>query len=270
VLDEHAPRDQVVGDVHDEKGIAVAAGVDLSGEASHHGGELPSDGEAPDEILFHGGFAETVQGQLPAQPVKLKLLLDRLERMLLGQHLHRAIGTKHQEARPLRTPSEERQPVHRRHVAPVQVLEPQDQWRVETEHLHGLGQLAEHALLHGSLRSALEPPQLPGADEGRHLDQPGWRVLGEDPDDGVAAGFPAEPGQRIEDRQVGFSRAVVVDALPPTDPDRGGRRRLGQERLDHRRLADPGLARNEDDLLLAFTGPGEPAVELLDLRLTTD
>ncbi len=98
--------------------------MDLSGEASHIRGELRSDGESPDEILFHRGFAQTVQGQLPAKPVKLKLFLDRLERMLLGQHLRLSIGAKHQEARPLRAPSEERQPVHRRHVAPVQVLEP--------------------------------------------------------------------------------------------------------------------------------------------------
>ena len=50
VLDQHAPRDQVVRDVHDEEGIAVAAGVDLSGEASHHGGGLRPHGEAPDEM----------------------------------------------------------------------------------------------------------------------------------------------------------------------------------------------------------------------------
>src|SRR6266568_1248437 len=67
-LDEHAPRDQVVRDVHDEKGIAVAAGVDLGGEAYHHRPELPSDGESPDEILFHRGFTETVQDELAAKP----------------------------------------------------------------------------------------------------------------------------------------------------------------------------------------------------------
>ncbi len=95
-------------------------------------------------------------------------------------------------------------------------------------------------------------------------------MLGEDPDDGVAVRFATKPGQRIEDRQVGFAGAVVVHALPTTDPEGGGRSHLAQERFDHRRLANPRLARDEGDLLLALTGPGEPSVELLELRLTAD
>ncbi len=65
-----------------------------------------------------------------AEPVKLELALDRLERMLFRQHLHRSIGAEHQEPRALRAPPEERQPVQRRHIAPVQVLEPQDHRRM--------------------------------------------------------------------------------------------------------------------------------------------
>ncbi len=269
-LDENAPRDQVVGDIHHEEGIAVAAGVDLSGQASHRRGELCSDGKPPDEILLHGRSTETVQGELPTEPVKLKLVLDPPEPMFLRQHLHRSIGAEHQEPRPLRPPPEEREPVQRGRIAPMQVLEPQDQRGVEREGLQGLGQLAEHALPRVRLRSLLESPSLAGADQGRHLDQPRGGVPGEDPTDGVTVRLAAEPGQGIEDRQVGFSRAVVVDALPPTDPDRGGRRDLGHERLDHRRLADPRLARDEDDLALALTGLGEPSVELLKLQLTAD
>src|SRR5204863_1548899 len=70
-LDEHAPRDQVVGDVHHEERIAIAAGVDLSSKASHRRGELPSDAKSPDEIALHGGLTETAQGELVAEPVKL-------------------------------------------------------------------------------------------------------------------------------------------------------------------------------------------------------
>ncbi|PYQ18054.1 MAG: hypothetical protein DMF81_26100 [Acidobacteria bacterium] len=152
----------------------------------------------------------------------------------------------------------------------MQVLEPQDHRRLGRERLDGLGQLAEHALVRGRLRPALERPQLAGADQGRHLDQPRRRVLREGPNDGVTVRFSAEPGERIEDRQVGFSRTVVVDALAPTDPDRGGGRDLAQERLHHGRLADSRLAGDEDDLPLALPGRGEPPVELLDLQLTAD
>ena len=62
-------------------------------------------------------------------------------------------------------------------------------------------------------------------------------------------GDPAQPVERLEDRQVGLARPPMLQALAAPDPDRGvGERDVADEGLDQGGLADPGLAGDEDDL----------------------
>ena len=261
--DESAPCHQVVRNVDHEERIAVAAAVDRGGEAPHRGRAPVGGGKPPYQVFLHRGLGERAQGELPAEPVELQLFLDRGQWMLTG--LHGSIRAEHDEPRPLRAPAEEGQPVERRHVAPVQVLEPQDHRRLRGERVHGLGQLAEHPLARGGLRPRWSTLSSPGPTrDGIWTIQVGAYCARA----GTAAsrsGSRQSRVERIEDWQVGFSRAVVVDALAAADADGGGGGDLAEERLHHRRLADPRLAGDEDDLPLALPRRGQPPVELLEL-----
>jgi hypothetical protein len=81
----------------------------------------------------------------------------------------------------------------------------------------------------------------------------------------------AELPQRLQEWQVRFPFAVVLDALAPGSsrpPLPGGQ--ASQPLLAQRRLAYPGFATNEDGLTGALSRMLEPGLQGLDFPLTSD
>ncbi len=67
----------------------------------------------------------------------------------------------------------------------------------------------------------------------------------------------AQPADRFQHRHVGFRGAELLETLAAGDREGPALRRAGDEVLDERRLARAGLARDEDDLSLAFERSAE-------------
>src|SRR5207249_7066453 len=127
--------------------------------------------------------------------------------------------------------------------------------------------LPQHPLPGRSLDLSLQCLEVGIAEQRRHLHQPSRGMLAEECDDALAAGFPAQPSQRLEDRQVSLTGPVLL-ATPPTRYPR--RPRLGdllEEGIHHRRLPDSRLARHEHDLALAAERLLLPALQLAEFCL---
>ena len=149
----------------------------------------------------------------------------------------------------------------------MQILQHEHQRPRRGQHLQCLGQLAQHALPGGPQHAALHRLQGVGREEGRHLHQPGRRLLRQ-PGHELGPVRPApELPQGLEDRQVGFAGAIRLDALPPGQPQVWCLGHLRQKGVYHRRLADAGLARHEAHLAYAASRLRQPLVELRDLGL---
>jgi hypothetical protein len=152
-------------------------------------------------------------------------------------------------------------------VAPVQVLQPQDDRPRGRHCFKCLRQLAQHALRRGArdidgwLCAVAEPWHLrqPRRGEGFQVD----REL-------VDTDLGAEALHGLEDRQVGLAGAVELDALGVADRCAGrcgGRRHEGSDQAG---LADAGLAGHEHDLPAAGPGFCEQAAEQAQLHLAAD
>ncbi|HEV8635608.1 MAG TPA: hypothetical protein VG370_15390 [Chloroflexota bacterium] len=152
----------------------------------------------------------------------------------------------------------------------MKVVEPDDQRGVARHDLDRLRQLAEHAALRHPHGLTLERPQLGRRDDRGHLHEPRGRVPAKQPDGGLAVPLPAEARDGLQEREIGFADAVVLDASAMGDGRSGAPRQIRKERLDERRLADTGLPGDEDHPSLARPRPLEGATELLQLSVAPD
>ena len=193
-LDEDGAPHELVGDADDEQRIAAGALVDRPGQLV----ERARRGEAAGQVLADGRLVEPRQRDLAALPAHLQLVLDRVERMPSGQRLGGPARGEDQDPRRPGAPREVGEPVHRRGIAPVEILEPEDQGGVRGHDLDGLGQLAQHPLPGDAGGLSLERPQLRGVQDRRHLDEPRRRVLAEQAGDRRPAGLAAQAGHGFE------------------------------------------------------------------------
>src|SRR5262245_37658225 len=95
-------------------------------------------------------------------------------------------------------------------------------------------------------------------------------MLAEDVDDSLAAGCSRQPRKAIEHRQIGFGRAVLLEALTPRDSETLNASRRCQQRVDDRSLADARLAGHEDDLPLSSDRLFEPAPHACQLPVAPE
>jgi hypothetical protein len=86
-------RHQIIHHVDHEQRIALAALKDRPDEAAVLRTII---GEALPEIGGHFGFAEQLQPQFLALLMEFKLLLERAQRMIPGQHLDRPVFADYQ------------------------------------------------------------------------------------------------------------------------------------------------------------------------------
>ena len=77
------------------------------------------------------------------------------------------------------------------------------------------------------------------------MGQPARRAITEHASDRPVR-ITRQPPEGLENRQVGFARAELLDALAASDAH-GAPRERADERVDERGLADPGFAAHEPD-----------------------
>ena len=253
---------QMLHEVHQEQGMAVGARVDARHEGRRHWPPQP-----PCQIRSYVRGGQQFQGQFAHQPVPSQLLHQAAQRVRVEHEVDGAIRPEHQQLRwvpPLRQVGQQ---VHRGPVTPLQVFEHQHQWGVGRQHIERLGEFAAHAGRGRPGHLALEPFQLRLAHQPRELYQPQGRIPPQHRQDRVARRPTAQLPQRLEEWQVRFPLAIMLDALPPPEPPRTPGRTVGQKPIDHRRLANADVAAHEDKLARAVGGALEPILQPRDVLL---
>jgi hypothetical protein len=182
--------------------------------------------------------------------------------MFSRQHFDWPIRAQNHQPRWLASACNRRNQVERRWITPVQIFQVQNQRCFCGDHFERLGHLAQHSLLRRHMRESLQPSAILRANEARHLRQPRWGNSMQNLNQFLAAGLEAQSRQGLKYRQVRLARAILVDALPSTDPNCSvAHERIG-ERTRQRRLTDPWLTRDKDHSLRAAPGLFEPLVKL--------
>ena len=226
-------------------------------------------GEPPGEVLLHGGQAQEFERQLLAVPVHLELLLDGLQRMRRARHIRRPVRSQDQQTRRVPTPGQHAQQIDRGRVAPVQVFQYQHERRVTRHRLERLHQLPQHSLSRRALRAPLYRLHVVVRQQPRQLRQPCRRMLPEDLNQRFAPHPSPQTPERLEHRQVGLARAVLLHALAAADTERAALADLRQQRLHQRRLADPRLPCHEHQLPLPVERLIQPIPQPPQLRVST-
>ena len=293
-LDQIAPAHQVIDHGHRKQCIALGAVVDKARQLVRKRWGAPEFAHplgGPTTVVV--GLGALIPGQLcrglkaPAQvvgqcrrgqPLKRQDAGLAAQAQVLGQaeqgvvpglDLTRAqAGNDHQSCRV--TPA--RQVGHHVQagaVAPVQVFEPQHDGPFAGQRLQRLCQLAQHALCGGVGRRPTQCGRIGGVGQPGQLHQPGRGVAFKRLAQVVGADLPGQLLQRLQDRQVGLTRAVLIDATALDRPQLAGLGMAGHEGLDQRRLANPGLATDEYQLAPASAGRTKGVVQLLQFGLAT-
>ncbi len=250
---QHAGVGPGLGELDDEQRHPVGAPV-------HELGQLLGDrgpGEPATQHRGHRLRAELAQPELAGQPPEPELGPGVGDRGAAGQGVGRPVGAGDQQPGRRGPPGQPGQQVDGRGIGPVQVLQDQHQRPVGGDRLQHRRRLPQPPLGRPAQGPALQLGAVGLLDQGRQLGQPGRGQTGQQ-DQGLAV-VPAEPLQRVEDRQVGLGPAPLLEALAAGHQPGPAPLDLAGERLDQRRLADPGLAGHEHELAPPLLGQ---AVEL--------
>src|SRR5207249_3682110 len=103
--------------------------------------------------------------------------------------------------------------VYGRGVAPVQVLEHDNERPLASERLECPGELTKHPLAVRARHAARERLRAGGVEESGHLQEPARRPALERGDDLAPVGLGAEAIEQVEQRQVRLAPAAELDAL---------------------------------------------------------
>ena len=150
--------------------------------------------------------------------MELQLLLGHPQRMPGRRHVGRPIGREDHQAGWLWAAREHREQVDRRRVAPVQILEDEHERRLCGHHVERFYELAQHSLPRRAVGTALHGLEFCVGDERRELHEPRRRMLLENAHDLVPAWLATQAAERLEHRQIGLARAVLLHALTMPDP----------------------------------------------------
>jgi hypothetical protein len=171
-LDDRSACEQVIDEGHQEE--RVAAGP-LAEEPCHLVREA-APCEAALQVLRHGVDPEIVERDLATTAARQQSLRDCPQRMVRENQLDGAIGREHKEPSRLRPHGDERQQIHRRRIAPVEIFEHEDERDLGAERLDELRHLAQHALAGGAEQVTSEPVTVLLFDEPGELREPGRGV----------------------------------------------------------------------------------------------
>lgn len=254
--EQAAPVDPPVEQVLHEQRIAAAA---AGQQGRQIGGDLGV--VALDQAVMHGPAVQRLQRHDGGQPAAAQLQ-DGGER---GGRIGQPAGAEEEDRRRAPPPHEAVDDVERRAVAQVQILQHQQQRVCRGHGLQGVEKLAQHALAGAD---ALDPGGGRQA-HGGQLRHPA-RCLADQGETDLGR-QTAEHGQHVEQRHERLARAPQVDALAAADYQIGtARGGPGEKGVDQRRLAQPGLAGDEDQPALAGQGFGEAALQRPQLGIAAE
>ena len=152
----------------------------------------------------------------------------------------------------------------------MQVFEHQHQRHVRAQDLKRLGQLTQHPGGRRPLHVALEVLQLGLAEHPEQLPQPQRGIAPQHRHHGRLPGPAAELPQGLQEGEVRFALAKVLDALAARDPHPTARVQAGQHHLHHSRLANASFVTEQDALADALGGPLDVLVDGLDFGPAAD
>jgi hypothetical protein len=214
--------------------------------------------------------SKRLEGKLHAAPVNEQLLLDGAERVLTEDDVGRTVGGEQEEPNGLVSPREVRDQVERRVIAPLQIVEPEHETARGTHRLERLCHLAEHAASGRCTEFLLEKRELATSHQGRHLDEPVGRIAAEDRRELVTPRGTAQATERLEHREIGFARTVMLQAVSAADKKLGINGCLLDEGIGERSLADSCLTGEKHDLPLASLRCREQLLESGELGRAPD
>ncbi len=233
---------------HHEQGIPVRVGVDDGRQFI--GDTRPA--KATREIGGDTATAQVFEVDLRDSTPGAQMHQDLLGRVVQSRHLGRAIGSDEHGASALGPLREDGHEIHRAAIAPVQVLQDENDGTLDRNRLQQPRELAGHSLRGCFGVPAAQPLHVRLRLERGHLSQPARGSRAKGSHQPVSHRTLAHPLQGLQHRHVGLPLAVLLDALTVSDQRVLWGSPNGVEKcFDERALADSGLSLNEDDLTLA-------------------
>jgi hypothetical protein len=248
---------ELVHQRHHEERIPLAAPVDERGEAVRE--RVP--GESGPEVLRRCCLGQGGQRELHGVAVQRELGSDRLERVPARQDVLGAIRADHQEPCGLPPACEHCDEIQRRTVAPMQVLDDQDQRSRRGHGFQRFGHFAQHALGCGTDELPRELLALGIAEQRGQLREPSRREPAQHANHLFAALVATQAANRVEDRQVRLGGAAVFEALTTGDPTRMLIPSPIEPPIDERRFPDACFTGDEDDLPRTRACRGERLIQ---------
>src|SRR6266542_4362565 len=198
VTEENAPTEQVVEHIDEEKGISFRVLVDDLGQPSQQCVGTRRRRESLRDVLDDRVLVQRCERNLLTETPDREVADDRVWRLRQVDHLFVPVRAKQQHGGALRTPCERGDPVQRRRIAPVKILEAEDDSRLYGHGVERLCQLSEHALRCCSGGPSLECSQLSPCLQAGQLREPRGRVSAQRRDKGLPLGLSTQSRQRIE------------------------------------------------------------------------
>lgn len=195
----------------------------LVDQPAQAGGEVAA-GEADPQIVHHVLFAEVGQRQLDALPTYGERPHHVHQCVLADDCVSWTEGPDHQEPCRFTPLGEEPQQVDGGLVAPLQVLEHQQEGHVSGQCLDEDRELAQHALGPDGLQRLPQRGLILGADQPGHLSQPCRCDAAQQLCQAVATLPAHQTLQRLDHGRVRFAQPVLFDTGAASNPD--GRYRL--------------------------------------------
>jgi hypothetical protein len=118
------------------------------------------------------------------------------------------------------------------------------------------------------MHNGLKGLSLRGGEQRWHLHQPARRVLAQQQHDLGTAWPPTESCQSLQDWQIGFPSAIVVDALAMAYPDVFRHAQVRHKAVNQGSFANTRFTCDKPHLSFPLERPGEPLVELRNFGLT--
>jgi hypothetical protein len=169
-VDEHAARDQLIEQADEEQRVAFGPQVNGVRQCVHRRLAVRNWGKALHHVRRDSAFVERWQLDSSAELAGLQVACHAFDQIRAG--LARSISRDDQHSRRLTPPCERGEPVDRRRIAPVQVLDLQNQCRVLRQRFESVGQLAQHALWRRADGASCEQGCIGGCGQRGKLRQP--------------------------------------------------------------------------------------------------
>lgn len=225
--------------------------------------------EPPDEVGFHVGEREPLEGDLRGEPARLQALPGLDEGVAEAEGVGLERPDDEQPCRD-RAPREIGERIERRGVAPVEVLEHEDERLRGRQVLDGLAELEQPPVPARVGRPSAQALGRGVVHPAGQLEQPPRGPARQRLDDVGALGLVAEPAQQVEHRGAAFDAALELEGLAARAADVAVGAQALEEVVEQGGLAGAGLARDEDDLAVAALCPRERFVQSCLLGLAPD